>query len=379
MNKKIVVVVLVILSCMTGGYIYYQSGLTDHDKLAIAEATQPLVLSSNLNPTLNTKPESPILVSEPELVSADKLQSASVPGSIVQCDLKSLEIELKNNDGIIDFMQSLGLSSSVDDQVAYSLFSPPTQGKIRLDLLKEFNQQFGDNKYVLMDLIGYCIGKIADKSCNQNLLDSAIAIEGDNGALWFKVASYHARRGDDQATQNAIKELIEAPFYDDYEFKYLELFMDAAKGAPKYNFSANAIIALGVNSSKPRWFGDISKFCGRPDQVNDQIADLCLNLGRILEQRSQALLLNNFGIQLQKRIYRAQYNEQAFLLLDQKSNLPSAMTSDAFNQAVGLSLFDPDLFQAWLNNLTEYGEEQAAKMLIEQAILLSSDQHYNPC
>jgi hypothetical protein len=53
--------------------------------------------------------------------------------------------------------------------------------------------------------------------------------------------------------------------------------------------------------------------------------------------------------------------------------------SDKAAKASSLLMADERLLRSWLTNIKHHGEVVAQQLLVEEAILLSKNEHYSPC
>ena len=308
------------------------------------------------------------------------LESANTtPDYIIQCDniyatrLESDELAIEQV--LLSFQDSI-----IPKQLlAYSLFSKTNNQQTRIDKLLRFTQRFPNNVLALTQLVRLCSSEKALPACSDDLINSAIASDPNNGALWLDIANYYAQRQDSQASKNAIYQVINGSFFNEHYAQIISLFVDSLVGSQADNFTLNALAALGHASANLPYAAHITAFCRDEVSEHDRI-NLCLNLAETLEDRGNLVITNMLGNNLKGLIY-AQLNdhETAAKVAVRAKKITMPLDNKQFEQALMLAFHDQNLFRAWLHNMQDLGELTAAQMLTEEAILLSKNPFYRPC
>ncbi|PKF56650.1 hypothetical protein CW748_09215 [Alteromonadales bacterium alter-6D02] len=303
---------------------------------------------------------------------------------IVECEpelLPELLPETKQEGQIRQsYVQSLSSSSLPSKQLAYALFSVPPDDKSRLDLLSSFNGRFPHNSIVLMEMINLCTASLTHPACNQTLLENATDIDGNNGALWYQIANYHAASGNELATLNAMREVTKSTHFNERFFSDIEVYMQALKGSGVGNHISNRSTAIGINAAKPMNVSAIVKFCRQKESYDDITANLCLELGQLLEVQAKTLFNSHIGIALQDFVHLAEHNEDA--LKDnkhKKDKLRKEAFTKQFDKAMTLTWLDENLYWYLVKVRERFGEKEAANLLVKEAISRSQREDYDPC
>ena len=292
----------------------------------------------------------------------------------IEVDFNDLEIKQ------IAFYDYLEKSTIPENKLAYILFANHTPQTSQLELLQSYLKEYPNNKLARMDLIGHCSSNTEHNACDQKLFEQAAEIDGDNAALWLQIANFYAAKGNKQETINAINMANKASQFNDYYYQHLSLFIDVSKGTLDVSESLKAITGIGILAATQIPIMAITKFCTAIDTLTADENQACLMLGEQMDKKGRNLLYNSVGIAIQSKIYQAEANEELSALVEaRKSDLYSPKKSRLHNRAVNLMIADEKLFQYWLSHAVNYGEVKAANMLIEEAISLSKNKHYNPC
>lgn len=287
--------------------------------------------------------------------------------------------EANTEEKLADFHDYLAKSTTPEHQLAAIFFTSNTQQVSKLDLLHTFHQKHPTNKLALMELIGLCSDNVEHNACSTDLFDRASQVDGDNGALWLQIANFHAAKGNKQATLNAINRVNKTNNFDSYYYQYLELFMSASKGTLDVSDNVRAIASIGYHAAMAIHIMDFTKFCTATDNLANK-NQACLVLGKILEERGKTQLFSAVGLAIQEKIYQAEGNNQLSTKAKaRKEAFYDPVELALHNKAGDLMLRDPKLFQFWLSNAMNYGEDKAINMLITEAISLSKNKNYDPC
>ena len=281
---------------------------------------------------------------------------------------------------ISNFHNYLEKSNPPKDKLAFILLANNTQQTSALDLLHSYLIEHPNNRLASIELIGHCSQNIEHSACNQELFVQAGKVDGNNAALWFQIANFHAASGDKQATLNAINKANKASQFDDYYYQRLSLFMNVSKGTLDLSEPLKAIIGIGILAATPIRITAITKFCTAIDNLTVEEKQACLMLGEQLDKRGKSLLYNAIGIAIQTTIYQSEQNDELSAQVEaRKSDFYNPEKIKLHNSAGDLMIADEKLFQYWLSNAVNYGEVKAANLLIKEAISLSKNPDYNPC
>ncbi|MEP4890276.1 MAG: hypothetical protein ABJV04_09645 [Aliiglaciecola sp.] len=296
---------------------------------------------------------------------------------IVECDLQQVTdyAGLTNSEIFATFASS----TSVDKQLAYAFFSDVSEQDTRLDKLLSFNQTFPGNPLALEQLLGLCTEVNSHEGCNQQLVEQAISAGGDNGVIWFAIANFYASRNATELVKNALRQVNTSPLFEESFADYIRLYVDSLQGRPNENFTQNALSAFGAAAAQPSFFNIISKLCTEKPKQDVEYLQICLSLGETMEQQGKTNLTQNIGMAYQEVIYDLEGNDLALNELEIRRTQNFENSAALFRKATNLALFDQRLFRSWLDNLSHLGEQDAASLLVEDAIALSQNPYYKPC
>ncbi|OUS26550.1 hypothetical protein A9Q98_10630 [Thalassotalea sp. 42_200_T64] len=207
----------------------------------------------------------------------------------------------------------------------------------------------------------------------------AISADGNNGAMWLEIVYFHANRNHDEQTIFAIQEPINSPYFNEHYGQNIQRYSKALAGSTFDDFNLNVVAAIGIEAAKSTGFGGLIVWCKQEINRSEK-AHACLQLGIDMKQRGQRFMTQGFGMTIQKMAYQAKDNLESYANVERElKRIMTSSYSEQYQKAFTLMFFDEELLRFWLNNLDDYGEVEAANLLIEEAISRSKNENYLPC
>ena len=327
-----------------------------------------------------------VLAASPSTPSSPQPQVGS-PGAqrtdsvvIIQCDVNLDDAPDSYQQQVERVLQGYQHATQAEHLLAYAMFSQTTQTLNQMNRLVDFIARFPANTLALRRLLTLCSSEISHPVCTDELLDSVVESEAQNAAAWLAVANYYAVKNHLPAAKNALYALLTAPvLHEDYA-SIVSLYVDALAGSEAEQFGINALAGLAHAAANLASTADVTALCLDAASVDDEMLNLCLSVGENLENRAMLMKTKLFGNSLQGLIYGVQGDHDAAARVAARaSSILLSPDNQRFDQALLLALHDQRLFRGWLNNIDEFGEQAAAQMLLDEAILLSQNPFYRPC
>lgn len=304
---------------------------------------------------------------------------------IKQCDFDEFTHQVSQRKEALEqqkdaFLASLGASSDPNKKLLYALFYGEFEQNNRMEPLAAFHREFPDNPDVLRHLLGQCERQPTHQACGEALLEQVIKHHGDNGAYWIQIANFYAKQGKVDAIPQAIRNGINAPYFDEHYFASIRLFLDATEGELAQPFPVRAMTAWGYQAAEPLYVSHVLAYCFTQFKQRTDGTELCVELAETLESRSKIMLNQSIARELMSRARKQKGDSEGARKLKSESEaVYASFPWDDFKLASNLSFFDPALFYDYLDLLENVGEDQARMGLIEEAIALSKNPYYNPC
>ncbi|NKB33482.1 MAG: hypothetical protein GKR91_10330 [Pseudomonadales bacterium] len=282
------------------------------------------------------------------------------------------------------FERNLAESTTVDDLVVSTVISSFRNSDVSsLETLSELSEHNQDNQFAAIQLLNACKESI-HPSCNNEMVNHAIALDGENGATWALVAGFRYSNEDAYGALVALEAAVEAPDYDDYFQKGIQLVVNALPTAhddlaiQMYINVINHGITLTVNSYSSLL--PVVAMCSENVVENQRLVNACLSFGRRVEQQASSLLGSGMGHAIESTTYQAlgdvaevqRREEEARRTQNDRFSGDSRLASNLLE-------YDAQLFRFWLDQLILSGEQAAMESLGEEARRLSSQWNYDPC
>jgi cell division septum initiation protein DivIVA len=275
--------------------------------------------------------------------------------------------------------ESLTSKTDTESQLVKVFLSENSNPDDKVNALINILTNSPNNKIASWSLLNTCASESSSK-CSKELIAKARNIHHQNAAVWITVITTAHQNSDHAVVQEALEQLIAAPIFNDYYSEYLvvaeRVFRNVENG--KLNEEqTTALPYLAVQSIPP--ITGILEFCKMNTMGNDHFANLCLEAGKRMVFSSKTALSKMVGYGVQKHAFASLRNDSAIDELEIQRKQSAYYDSILWKKASSLLKYDPELYDRWFRNLVEFGENEAAKLLIEEAIELSNDESYQPC
>ena len=283
------------------------------------------------------------------------------------------------------FEQSLAESTAVDDMVASALISPTRNGyESSLDNLSALSQRNPQNQLAAVELLSACSKASDHTACNDEVVNRAIALDGDNGAMWSVVASLRYGQADSYGAMLALERAVEASGYNDYFQRGLELVLSVLPETTddltillSGQVINHAIMLMINNYSSMR---PLVEMCSNNVIENRRLASACIAHGSRMKVQASSLLGSGMGQALQSStiqglgdVAESQRQEE-----EAQRSQQELYNSDT-RLALGLMDQDARLIRYYFEQVLLSGETAAIVSLADEAKRLSGQWNYDPC
>ncbi|QBG37117.1 hypothetical protein [Litorilituus sediminis] len=378
---KKVILSLVIICLGVGLFIWLQPIDTDQqDNSAILQLALPKESITEVSHLSKSELQAaPVIKSVlPVEDKTDATTDERIEPYIYNCSDSPLENADIDEKKLVYFLSELAQSNNQEQRLIHTLFQQHEDISARYDALLAYNDEFPGQPYVMMGLIGFCSS--GEVNCQADILSQAATADKDNGALWLTLANYYLSIGDIENGEQALNQVVSSIAFHDYIYDKVQLFMQIAKGADSMSFQERALIATGHLAAESLWLSHVAQYCQGKLANVDPDGQLCFDVGTVLESQGSNALVNLIGINFQlQQFEEKEQNTEKALLEQRKNNMLTLSGSDQVWQAEILKFYDEKLFNHWLANAVNYGEQKAQQLLIAEAIELSKNEYYNPC
>lgn len=283
------------------------------------------------------------------------------------------------------FERSLAESTAVDDLVASSVISRTGNGDVSaLETLPALSQTNPQNQLAAVQLLSVCTKSAEHPACTTEIIDRAIALDGDNGAMWSLVSSLRHAQGDDYGAMLALESAVAAPDYNDYFRRGMGLVVDAFRPVDDdligyvYAWGISYGISLTINNY--RSILPVLEMCNENVADNQRLATACMSYGRRMEQQGSSLIGSAMGSVIQISTVQGLGDMAEFQRLEEEHqrNQQERFSSEV-RLAFELQQHDAQLHRYFFDQIILSGEQAAVGAVSEEARRLSSQWSYDPC
>lgn len=370
-----------ILGLLIGAGLIISVLSSDEDspiKLADEHVSSKLITPPQIPP--NTQVVEPVVVFKENLPVKTAKRGDSY---IAECDkkIKSANLNKSDTDDILNSPERLTLalaeSDQMESQIAHALTINTDSASESNERLKALAREYPANKLLSFDLLLSCT--LAGGHCERELIDNAVALDNQNGAVWFLMATLELKNNNAELAVEALLEAARAPVYQTYWTEHFAMFEQAFSqigAAQKIDVQS---AAMGVMAAKvmPN-YGPVIKFCRAAELDRAEVLDACLEMGQQLAIQKSTMLNHIIGIALQEAIYKKLQDDgkvaelvEARKAFDESRKLSTKAMALVFNNKQRMS--------NWLTELKDSGEFSADEYIINEAIRLSADPDFDPC
>jgi len=381
--KKLLTSLAVLTLLVAIGYYYQQSTKTQPNN----EALQREILAKPTLVTIKSTAQPKNVVSTDAKTSTTMDKTACLNSTISESEW-NIKLEAINkylvNAVTSEAEQMLAiigpeigvLDSTLSHEARKKLINEQTNK--RINELNIVHAEYPDNKLINYHLLDSCSSMPANDKCSMNTINRAVELDGENGALWEKIASIYISLGDTEAAIYALEQVALAPTYDNFRVEIISFFYNTIIQSGQFQNEA-LIMANGYVAALPNYgLQKVHEFCSEEIKRRPGISYTCLDYGKRLEERGGSFFTTLLGLEYQRLAYKKLGN---ISLASEIFNNRERLT-ERFKNAVSedSSMFYSSEYQNfWLQVRQNYNELDALELLKKEAIRLKADPNFNPC
>lgn len=277
-------------------------------------------------------------------------------------------------------------SEDTDAKVIASIMDHPTNDEARISALFELTTEYPDNQLLHIHFLSNCANFADHPSCNEQLVNHALELNRSNAVAWSLAAIYRDAKGNEVGTDLAMQTGANAPIYDDYYGRQIEIMAEAvtAPGVPDQNMLRMSIVAESTMLLMNNGY-QLSQVCGYANPSRMRLFEACAAIGERMYRESGPTIMNLVGLSIAQIGHRRAGNRaesERFLSIyeqnERERRAPDSAYS-AFGTTGGLMSYDSSLTRYWFDAIIEVGESQAILDTVAEARRRSSDPSYAPC
>ena len=208
-----------------------------------------------------------------------------------------------------------------------------------------------------------------------------IDVDGDNGAIWVRLAGIRLRAGDGAAAAPYLDRAITAPRFDSYFLEHTLALEQGLAAIGGLSYTERIFQAIGLSAALAIPYGDITRFCAALDASQREWQKRCHQLGAQLTSESNTAIDMMIGFALVK--IAAEYDGDSRRMAEierQRTEFRTAVFDlIADDETSALLENDEKVLRDYIDRFSAHGELAALEYLQQEAIRLRQQPDYNPC
>lgn len=272
-------------------------------------------------------------------------------------------------------VERLTASSSGEHLLAAALLQ--TDQASRFDLVERAVAAAPGDPLVLWSAVRICSDPRYSPDCPLREWEQRlIAVDGQNGESWVRVAANRYTAGEVSAALEAMRSAATAAESSIYWTEMIESIERGLRVAGDFSFFERADNAIGFAATQlPRYSG-LTTMCSEQSPASPEWADACLKYGELAELRADTFVGVSIALSVQRLVLEAVGESARAAEVEERRLARDREFADAMrgmNATLELVIQDPTLFYSWLAMIRSEGEVAAARRVtadIERLILL---------
>ncbi|WP_445778243.1 hypothetical protein [Shewanella sp.] len=239
-------------------------------------------------------------------------------------------------------------------------------------------QTYPDNKLIGFNLVQHCSYSTV-KACDDAMIQRALDIDTENGALWLQIALYQLKTGNVERAQVSLVQFIQSQRYNEYSGDYLSTVDLALKEAGANDDLALKIAVLGIAATRYKTnFEPLVKLCKKTETDNASLLNICFQTSERLIESKGGLFTHQVGLSIQKNVLEKYDDSEGIAKNDSAQKAFDTFNEEA-NIAMNMVLRSRKRTEYWLSLNIDYGELATLEYMIDQAKQTSANNQQDPC
>ena len=239
-------------------------------------------------------------------------------------------------------------------------------------------QTYPSNKLIAFNLMLHC-GYSTVEVCDETMMQRALDIDNQNGALWLQMAIYQLKSADVEKAKKSLVQFVHSQRYNEYSGDYFSTIDLALKEAGANDDLSLKIAMLGIAATryKPN-YSLLIELCDKTDTDNAALLNICLQTSQRLIESKGGLFTHQMGLSIQKSMLEKYGDSEGIA-----NNSSAQKAFDTFNEeaniAMNMVLRSRKRTGDWLSLNIDYGELAALEYMIDQAKQASANHQQDQC
>lgn len=237
-----------------------------------------------------------------------------------------------------------------------------------------------DNPLVTWIAMDACNARPATSVCAGGDVERlALAVDGDNGAVWARVASQRLMTDQAAAGFAALQRAATAPQFNSYWPEQILMLERALAAATNDGYGARVMQAIGIAAAMVMWDAGVVEACGSPS-LPPEHRPVCLAYGERLTSDARTALNTGIGLAIQHAVLTAAGDAVAANRVDaEQEALRQHMLARDFQTEQRLLFYDENLLRQYMDVMVTRDEYAAVRFLGDETERLLGLPGYDPC
>ncbi|MDZ7770069.1 MAG: hypothetical protein U5K38_13805 [Woeseiaceae bacterium] len=271
-------------------------------------------------------------------------------------------------------------SLSAEHLVVGAFMAASTELDTATPLLERAIAEGSDNPLVAWMAMDACTAAPATPACAAGEVERlALDADGDNGAVWARVASRHLKEGETAAGFAALQRAATAPQFNTYWPEQILMLERALAASTNDRYGARVMQAIGIAAAIVGWDAGVVETC-RSESLPPEHRPVCLAYGERLTADANTEIGTSIGLAIQRAVLSAAGDTAAANSVNARHEALRRHRRERDLQAVERFVFyDENLLRQYIDVMLIRGESAAIRFLGEETERLLSLPGYDPC
>jgi hypothetical protein len=276
------------------------------------------------------------------------------------------------------FFDNIKQQKTQQSRIASAFINKNKSIEADIENFDQLLQTYPSNKLIAFNLMLHCSYSTA-KACDDSMMQKALDVDTENGALWLQMALYQLKDGNVERAQVSLLQFIQSQYYNEYSGDYFSTVDLALKEAGANDDLSLKIAVLGIAATRYKTnYAQLINLCKKTDTDNASLLNICLQTSEKLIESKGGLFTHQVGLSIQKNVLE-KYDDSEGIAENDAAQKAFDIFNEEANFAMNMVLRSRKRAENWLSLNVDYGELAALEFMINQAKQASDNHQQDPC
>lgn len=251
--------------------------------------------------------------------------------------------------------------------------------KESLNTYLQYSQSSQFSNYANYLLLTKCLQESEQSNvCKESRFANIVSENYQEGRFWLMRAEQFAKNKKTTQAIQALNGFLAASNLYDFHGDSLIMSLRAFNQSEIDSFPLRLVASFAVVVSSPRLPANSTlNFCENQSLFRPDILNLCAQVGEKLYKQGKTIADKQLGLTLQINAYNGRDDDMVKTLSEEKHRIEKQLAE--MEKVSNLILMDENLGHYLVEQWIKFGELEAYKNTIEEAVRLSKNPQYDPC